>query len=130
LDYGVKNVGLACSDELGLTVRPLPSVPNRGRKDLLRRLKSAIEQHGVGRAVVGIPWNMNGTAGAAVTRVMKFMERAQADLGIPLSGFDERLSTTEATEIWGAMSARQRRRYRTLDSLAAALILERYLKES
>ena len=46
-----------------------------------------------------------------------------------LHGVDERLSTVEATEIWNRMPARQKRRYRTVDSLAAALILERYLQE-
>jgi len=46
-----------------------------------------------------------------------------------VQGMDERLSSVEATELWNQMSARQRKRYRTVDSLAAALILTRFLGE-
>jgi putative Holliday junction resolvase len=130
LDYGAKNVGLACCDELGVTVRPLPSIPNHGRRDLVGRLRSAVREHNFARIVVGLPLNMDGSSGAAVGRVERFMEILRADLGLPLDGFDERLSTTEAADIWREMSPRQHQRYRTVDSLAAALILERYLEES
>jgi putative Holliday junction resolvase len=129
LDYGTKNVGLAYSDELGITVQPLESVPNRSRKDLLRRLRTLVELHDIGRIVVGLPLNMNGTAGPAAERVRLFMQQLEPELGIPLSEVDERLSTLEASEIWLEMSSRRQRRYKTVDSLAAALILERYLKE-
>ncbi len=130
VDYGVKNVGLACCDELGIAVRPLPSIPNQGRKDLLKRLQSAIVEHGIDRLVVGIPWNMDGSAGEAVRRVERFKEVVLAALDLPLSCVDERLSTMEAAEIWREMTARQQRRYRTVDSLAAAFILERFIEEA
>jgi putative Holliday junction resolvase len=130
LDYGVKNVGLACCDELGVTVQPLPSVPNRGRRDLVGRLKAAASKHGIERIVVGVPLNMDGSSGEAVRRVERVMEYLRAELALPLDGFDERLSTTEAFEIWRQMSLRQQRRYRTVDSLAAAMILQRYLEET
>lgn len=130
LDYGSKNVGLACCDELGIAVRPLPSLPNRGRRDLMGRLRSTVREHDIARVVVGIPFNMDGSSGEAVQRVRRFMETAKAELNLPLDGFDERLSTTEAAEIWREMNARQQRKYRTVDSLAAALILTRYLEES
>jgi putative holliday junction resolvase len=129
LDFGSKNVGLATSDELGVTVRPLPSLPNLGRRDLLRRLKACVAELGIDALVVGIPLNMDGTLGIAVERVRRFAQLLQDELGLPLNEVDERLSTVEAKEIWMEMSARQQRKYRTLDSLAAALILERYLRE-
>ncbi len=129
LDFGTRNVGLATSDELGITVRPLPSIPNRNRRDLLHRLKTAVQEFAVERLVVGIPVNMDGSAGMAVERVQRFMQFLQQGLRLPLRGVDERLSTVEATEIWRGMSARQQKKYRTLDSLAAAIILERYLRE-
>jgi putative Holliday junction resolvase len=130
VDYGVKNVGLACCDELGVAVRPLPSVPNNGRRELIGRLRSAVQEHGIERLVVGLPLNMDGSSGEAVRRVERFMEALRAELSLPLCGFDERLSTTEATEIWRGMGSRQQKKYRTVDSLAAAIILERYLEES
>ena len=129
LDYGTKNVGLACCDPMGVTVRPLPSLPNRGRRDLVARLRAAVSEYEVERLLVGVPLNMDGTSGEAVRRVERFMEILRSELGLPLEGFDERLSTTEALEIWRGMSPRRQQRYRTVDSLAAALILERYLEE-
>ncbi len=129
LDFGTKNVGLASSDELGVTVRPLPSLPNLGRRDLLRRLKACVAELGIDALVVGIPLNMDGTPGMAVERVRRFAQMLRQELRLPLSEVDERLSTVEAQDIWRGMSTRQQKKYRTLDSLAAALILERYLRE-
>lgn len=129
MDFGTKNVGLATSDELGIAIRPLPSIPNRNRRDLLHRLKTAVEELAIESLVIGIPLNMDGSSGAAVERVQRFMQLLQKDLGLPLREADERLSTVEAAEIWRGMNARQQKKYRTLDSLAAAIILERFLRE-
>lgn len=128
LDYGTKNVGLACCDELGVTVRPLASIPNTGRRNLIARLRSVIEENRIQSLVVGIPQNMDGSFGDSANRVERFMAALRQELGLPLSGVDERLSTVEAQEVWNEMRPRQQRKYRTVDSLAAAFILERFLR--
>lgn len=129
IDYGEKNIGLACSDELGITVLPLPSFPNLGLKDFLSRIRATVREMDVHELVVGMPFNMNGTRGEAVERIEKLMGALQSSIKLPLTGVDERLSTVEAAELWNALSPKRRKKYRTVDSLAAALILERYLKE-
>jgi len=73
VDYGSKNIGLATCDELGVAVRPLPSFPNRGRRDLLARLKSEALQSAVVEIVVGLPRNMNGSEGPAAARVRRLI---------------------------------------------------------
>jgi putative Holliday junction resolvase len=130
VDYGKRNIGLACSDELGLTVQPLPSIPNHGRKDFLARLHAAIGLMGIREIVLGMPLNMDGTRGQAVAQMERLRDILKLALKIPLTGVDERLSTIEALELWRTMSPKQQKRYRTVDSLAAALILERYLEET
>jgi putative holliday junction resolvase len=130
VDYGEKNIGLACSDELGITIRPLPSLPNLGRKDFLKRLKEIIHMMDIQQLVLGMPVNMDGTRGDSVIRMEKTLKAMKAALSLPLAGVDERLSTIEALAYWREMSPKQQKKYRTIDSLAAALILERYLKES
>jgi putative holliday junction resolvase len=130
VDYGLKNVGLACSDELRVTVTPLPSIPNRARGDLVGRLLLLAQQHGASEIVLGLPLNMDGSAGPAVASVERLMEALRAEAKLTVSAMDERLSTLEAQELWKAMTARQQKRYRTVDSVAAALILERYIKEA
>lgn len=128
VDYGEKNIGLACSDELGVTVRPLPSIPNQGRRNFFKRLQAMVEALDIRKIVLGMPWNMDGSSGDAMRRTQRLMEDLESYLRIPLIGVDERLSTEEAMEYWRTVSPGNQKRYRTVDSLAAALILERYLK--
>ncbi len=130
VDYGAKNIGVACSDELGVTVSPLPSFSNLGRRDLVRRLRSMARSFGIQELVIGIPFNMDGTAGESARRMERLMDVLKAELKVAVNGVDERLSTVEALEVWQGMSLRQQKKYRTVDSLAAAFILERYLRES
>jgi putative Holliday junction resolvase len=129
IDYGEKNIGLACSDALGMTVRPLPSIPNSGRKDLTRKLQAMAEELDVCAVVVGIPLHMDGSRNDSVRRIEQLMRKLNTALNLPIVGADERLSTVEAAEYWNQMTLRQQKKYRTIDSLAAALILDRYLKE-
>lgn len=130
LDYGTRNIGLATSDELGVAVRPLASIPNRSRRDLMRRLGTIVGELRVELLVVGLPINMDGSSGDAAARVERFNEHLREGLHLPLVTVDERLSSIEAAEVWRGMNARQQKKYRTLDSLAAAFILERFLRES
>ena len=86
VDYGEKNIGLACSDELGLTVQPLPSLPNLGKKDFLKRIESTVTAMDIRELVLGVPYNMDGSRGDAVLRMQSMMEFLKSSLNIPLSG--------------------------------------------
>ena len=130
LDYGSKNVGLACCDELAIAVTPLPSIPNKSRKSLLERVARLAAEQEATKVVVGIPLHMDGRAGPEADRVQNFIDQLRSSLELPVHGIDERLSTVEAEEIWKEMTERQRTKYRSIDSLAAARILQRYLEES
>ena len=129
VDYGSKNIGFACSDELGLTVQPLPSIPNPGERKLVKHLRIMVRDLEIHALVLGLPLNMDGSRGEAFLRMERLMQVLEDALKIPAAGVDERLSTVEALEYWDKMSLRRQKKYRTVDSLAAALILERYLRE-
>jgi putative holliday junction resolvase len=129
VDYGEKNIGFACSDELGLTAQPLPSIPNLGQSNLTKRLRMMIRTLGIQELVLGMPINMDGTLGDSAIRMGQLLETLQNALKIPATAVDERLSTLEAMDFWKQLSPRRQKKYRTVDSLSAALILERYLKE-
>jgi putative holliday junction resolvase len=129
VDYGRKNIGLAYSDELRLTVQPLRSIPNDGIRNFIKKLRAAIGTLEIKQVVVGMPLRMDGTRGDAALDMEQIMETLQSSLKIPTREVDERLSTVEAMEYWQAMNRRRQSKYRTVDSLAAALILERFLKE-
>ena len=130
IDYGKKNIGLARSDEFRLTVQPLPSLSNAGKKDFLRRVGALSETLEIREIVVGMPLRMDGSRGDAAIDMEKIMRSLEGTLKLAVAEMDERLSTAEALEIWREMTPRQQRKYRTADSLAAALILERYIKEN
>ena len=129
VDYGMKNIGLAHSDEFRLTVQPLPSFPNIGKKDFLRRAIKLVEMLEIREVVVGIPLRMDGSRGDAALAMEKIRRALEGALKLAVTEIDERLSTVEALEIWREMTPRQQRKYRTVDSLAAALILERFIGE-
>ena len=126
VDYGRKNIGLAYSDEFRLTVQPLPSLPNKGKKDFIKRLGALIETLEIRELVVGIPIRMDGSRGDAAIDMEKIKRSLEGTLKLAVTEVDERLSTVEALETWHGMTPRQQRKYRTVDSLAAALILERF----
>ena len=93
-------------------------------------MRTTIREMEVRQLVLGVPLNMNGTRGEAVERMERIMKALHSSLKLPATGVDERLSTVEAAELWNTLSPKKRKKYRTVDSLAAALILERYLKEN
>jgi len=127
VDYGKKNIGLAHSDEFRLIVQPLPSLPNIGKKDFLRRAGELVETLEIREVVLGTPLRMDGSRGDAAAAMEKIRRSLEGTLKLAVAEMDERLSTVEALEIWREMTPRQQRKYRTVDSLAAALILERFL---
>jgi putative Holliday junction resolvase len=127
VDYGKKNIGLAHSDEFRLTVQPLPSLPNCGKKDFLRRAGALAEALEIREIVIGMPLRMDGSRGDAALAMEKIRRSLEGTLKLTVTEMDERLSTVEALEIWREMTPKQQRKYRTVDSLAAALILERYI---
>ena len=129
LDYGSKNIGLALCDELRILVRPLPSLQCMRKEELLKQLQTIISEHDIREVVIGLPVNMDGSAGEAARKVTLLAAFLQARLSIRVHAVDERLSTVEALEIWNSMNAKQKQKYRTVDSLAAANVLRRYLEE-
>ena len=130
VDYGKTNIGLACSDELRLIVQPLPSLPNHGKKDFLQQMRELTEKLDIREVVLGMPLRMDGSRGDAAEAMGKILRSLSGALRLPVLEADERLSTVEAMEIWREMSPKQQRKYRTVDSLAAALILERHMAEN
>jgi len=129
LDYGTRRVGIALCDEMGVAVRPLPALSYKGSRDLLAKIRRLVEQHQIESLVIGLPLNMDGTTGESASQARKFMQTLQSQLNLRLTAVDERLTTVEAVELWRNMSLRQQKKYRSVDSLAAALILQRFLEE-
>lgn len=129
IDYGTKTIGLALSDELRLTVRPLTTV-RRAKKSYAQAIEeicALVAEHEVVTLVVGLPLNMDGTRSDMTARVESFIADLRARLTIPIELIDERLTSYEAEQILRAMGAGERERRARSDEYAAVLILQDYL---
>ncbi len=134
IDYGRRRIGLALSDALGLTARPLATLTRTNRRNDLRRLHEIVRLHEVRLVVVGHPLQLNGSAGEMAGEAARFAARIEKHLGLPVKLVDERLSSWEARRILpragrtakGA-GARGHKGTGELDRVAAAVILRDFL---
>lgn len=127
IDYGRKRMGLALSDELQLTARPLLVLVRTNRRNDLRRLREICRKHGVARILVGHPLHITGETGAMAEEAAQFAGRLQKELGIEVKLADERLTTWEAEQIVAQRKSPLRRKKSSIDDVAAAVLLREYL---
>lgn len=129
IDYGTKAIGLAICDELHLSVRPLTTIrcEKLDRKQVTKRICDLTAEHEIGGLIVGLPLNMDGTRGAAVEKVERFITDLQPHLSIPIVTVDERLTSYEADQLLREMGVSQKDRKAKSDEYAAVLILQDYL---
>lgn len=127
LDVGEKTVGVAVSDELGLTAQGVCTVERRSWAKDLAALGELAREHQVGTLVIGLPLNMDGTEGPRAKASRQFGERARAELGLPYELWDERLSTAEVQRVLIAADVSRKKRRKVVDKLAAQVILQGFL---
>ena len=128
IDYGKKRIGLALSDELGMTAQPLQVLAHKNRREDVRRLREICRAKGVRLVVVGHPLHITGEAGDMAEEAARFATRLRKELGIEVELADERLTTWEAEQILAEMGGAKRRKDAPLDDLAAAILLREYLE--
>jgi putative holliday junction resolvase len=138
IDYGKKRLGLALSDELGLTSRPHATWNRVNRRRDLARLRELARQQKVRRIVVGLPLHLDGTPSEMSEEAKSFAARVEKALCLPVEMMDERLSSWEARQTLAAANSNERarrgssgraapRKQTPLDEIAAAIILQDYL---
>ncbi|MDX6528304.1 MAG: putative pre6S rRNA nuclease [Blastocatellia bacterium] len=127
LDLGAKRVGVAVSDELKITVNPLPAIERRSWKDLLRRVSVIIESYDARGLVIGLPLSLAGAEGSAAQEARAVGEKFQRSLPVPVYLHDERLTTVAATERLQAAGRTAREIDREVDSESASVILADFI---
>jgi putative Holliday junction resolvase len=127
LDVGKRRIGLALSDELGLTAQGLETLERVNIRKDLARLGELAKEHNVSRFVVGNPLLMDGRAGAQAEHAREFGARLQEATGLPVEFWDERLTTVEAQRVLRQSGIGIEKRARAVDRLAAVILLENYL---
>jgi len=127
LDLGSHTIGMAISDELGLTAQPLKTLRRKSMDDDLKEISSVIAQLNIHKIVIGLPKNMDGTLGKQAEIVFQWIKALKGKIQVPVVTWDERLSTVEASRVLLEADLSRRKRKGAIDRLAAVLILQGYL---
>ncbi|GAB4113527.1 MAG: Holliday junction resolvase RuvX [Candidatus Caldatribacteriota bacterium] len=127
IDLGEKRIGLAISDELGITAQGLPTILCTTEKVDLEKVKNIVNNYGVEKIVLGLPRNMNGTLGKQAEKVLSFAHYLKNICNIQVELEDERLSTAKAEKLLIEMDRSRKKRKKVIDKMSAVIILQSYL---
>ena len=96
LDFGGRRIGVAVSDELGLTAQPVLTLVRKNSKQDLKSLGRLLRKFGCSAIVLGNPLHMSGDVSPQATKTHAFAETLRAAFGLPVHLWDERLTSAEA----------------------------------
>lgn len=124
LDVGTKTIGLALSDTRCIIATPLDTIRRRRFRDDMARLFALIDAHEVGGLVIGLPLILAGGDGPRTQSVRQFARNLVAWRDLPVTLWDERLSTAAVEREMIAADMTRKRRAQIVDRVAAAYILQ------
>jgi putative holliday junction resolvase len=128
LDVGDRRIGVAVSDELGLTAQPVLTLERkRNRREDLRSLARLCRRFGVAGIVVGNPLHLSGQAGERAAKTRTFADALGELTGLPIHSQDERLTTQEAHEVLYLAGRKRQEHRKVVDQVAAVTILQAFL---
>ena len=132
LDLGTKTLGVAVSDKLGIIASFYKTFffKDEDYNSLVPVVKNLMEEFDTNKIVLGLPKNMNNTLGFASERSLNFKELLEKELDIEVILEDERLSSVEANNALIGSDMSRKKRKGKVDSVAASIILQRYLDRS
>ena len=130
LDVGSRTIGVAVSDELGLTAQPLKTIRRKSKREDVMALKEIIAEFEIAKIVVGLPKNMDGTLGKQAETTFRWIKDLQEEINVPVITWDERLSTVGASRVLLEADLSREKRKMVIDKLAAVLILQGYLDKT
>lgn len=127
IDYGEVRTGVAVSDAMGILASPVAVLRATSEKALFAEIARISAERGATHIVLGYPRNMDGTAGAKAQKCEQIAERLRRRLNLPVTLWDERLSTVSAHRTLNEVNVRGQKRKDIVDAVAAVTILQGYL---
>ena len=127
IDYGDARTGLAVSDEMNILVGEAWTLNEWNPERVANVIAQEAQKRNVGRLVLGLPKNMDGSEGPRAEKCRDFAELLRSKTDIELVMWDERRSSIEAHAILHANGKKEKKHRKTVDAVAASLILEGYL---
>lgn len=127
MDYGDARIGVATCDEGEVLASAKPTIAVKRMRDGIDAVARLAKAEAVGRIVVGLPLNMDGSEGERAQKVRAFGRVLEKVSGLKVDYFDERLTTVEADSIMDEVGVKKSKRKEIIDGIAAAIILQGYL---
>jgi putative Holliday junction resolvase len=127
LDVGTKTIGLALSDTRLVIASPLETIRRRRFAEDMAALFALIDRHEVGGFVIGLPLSLAGGDSPRTQSVRQFARNLLAQRDMPVTLWDERMSTAAVTREMIAHDMTRKRRAEIVDRVAAAYILQGFL---
>jgi len=127
VDYGEKRIGLAVSDELGITASPLTTLMHRSDEETVRHIAQLASKLKVAQIVIGLPRRTDEREGEMERRVKAFAEKLRQAVSVPVMLFDERFTTRIAEQVLLEADLSRRKRKQVRDRLSAVILLLSYL---
>ena len=127
LDLGKRRIGMAVSDELGITAQGIETLQRTNIREDLARIAEIATFQNVSLVVMGQPVHMTGREGRQSAYTREFAERLQARTGLIVEFWDERLTTAIAERVLRESGISIEKRAKAVDQLAATILLESYL---
>ena len=132
IDYGDSRIGIAISDELGITAQGLETIHHNGNDKLaLKRLEEIYNSYEIDTFVIGMPLNMDGTKTERVDVTNKFIHKLKCKYNkLKIDTMDERLTTVEAHRTMNDLNINPRKKKNLVDTISAVYILEMYMNKN
>ncbi|MGM9575499.1 MAG: Holliday junction resolvase RuvX [Oscillospiraceae bacterium] len=127
IDFGDARTGIAVSDEMNILVGDAWTLNQRSPELVAEEIAAEAAKRGVQRLVLGLPKNMDGSEGPRAEKCREFAELLGTKTDLPIVMWDERRSSIEAHAILHANGKKEKKHRKTVDAVAASLILEGYL---
>jgi putative pre-16S rRNA nuclease len=127
IDFGMKRMGLAISDALGITAQGLPTLQRTNMENDLRAIQKLVEEYSAERVILGNPISHSGSETAMSQRVAAFAEKLRRRLNCPVELSDERLTSVQANRMLRETGMGLEKRRAAVDRVAVTLLLQGYL---
>lgn len=124
LDLGTKTIGVAVSDATRFIATPLETIARKNFTQDSGRLLSLIAERKLSGIVLGLPLNMDGSAGPRVQASRAFARNLARITDLPVGYWDERMSTAAVERMMIAQDTSRQKRAAAIDAMAAAYILQ------
>ncbi len=127
LDVGTKTIGVAVSDELGITANGVKTLKRITAKGDIQELKELVVEFKPAKILIGLPYNSDGSVSKRGEQILRFSKQIENSLSIPIVYWDESFSTVNAEKYLLEANLSRKKRKKVIDKMAAVYILKEYL---